>query len=72
MGLPVRGQNTRNNAKTAKKMNRVDRKHYSTSMRAGQGARAGPASTWSDVARLAWSPIAQARRAFGWAAGGNV
>jgi ribosomal protein S13 len=25
MGMPVRGQNTRSNAKTAKKMNRVDR-----------------------------------------------
>ncbi|KAI9639362.1 30s ribosomal protein s13 [Dioszegia hungarica] len=30
LGLPVRGQNTRNNAKTAKKMNRVERRHYST------------------------------------------
>lgn len=26
MGLPVRGQNTQNNAKTAKKLNRVDRR----------------------------------------------
>lgn len=25
MGLPVRGQNTQNNAKTAKKLNRIDR-----------------------------------------------
>jgi len=25
MGLPVRGQNTQNNAKTAKRLNRVDR-----------------------------------------------
>ena len=30
MALPVRGQNTRTNAKTAKKMNRVDRRHFST------------------------------------------
>lgn len=30
LGLPVRGQNTRNNAKTAKKLNRLERKHYST------------------------------------------
>ncbi|KAG1800143.1 uncharacterized protein BJ212DRAFT_1450189 [Suillus subaureus] len=26
MGLPVRGQNTQNNARTAKKLNRVDRR----------------------------------------------
>ncbi|GMF03105.1 unnamed protein product [Ambrosiozyma monospora] len=26
MGLPVRGQNTRNNASTARKLNRLDRK----------------------------------------------
>jgi len=25
MGLPVRGQNTQNNAKTAKKLNRIER-----------------------------------------------
>jgi small subunit ribosomal protein S13 len=30
LGYPVRGQNTRNNASTAKKLNRVDRKHYSS------------------------------------------
>ena len=27
MGLPVRGQRTRSNARTAKKLNRVERKH---------------------------------------------
>ncbi|CCH43071.1 30S ribosomal protein S13 [Wickerhamomyces ciferrii] len=30
MGLPVRGQGTRNNAKTAKKLNRLERRGYST------------------------------------------
>lgn len=30
MNLPVRGQRTRNNAKTARKMNRVDRKSFHT------------------------------------------
>lgn len=30
MNLPVRGQRTRNNAKTARKMNRVDRKGFHT------------------------------------------
>lgn len=34
MGLPVRGQNTRNNAKTARKLNRLDRKGFSTSAHA--------------------------------------
>lgn len=33
MGLPVHGQGTRNNAKTAKKLNRLDRRNYSTSTR---------------------------------------
>ena len=30
MGLPVRGQGTRNNAKTAKKLNKLERRNYST------------------------------------------
>lgn len=30
-GLPVRGQKTRNNANTARKLNRIDRKGYHTS-----------------------------------------
>lgn len=30
MGFPVRGQNTKNNAKTAKKLNRLERRWYST------------------------------------------
>ena len=30
LGLPVRGQNTRNNAHTAKKLNRVERRAYSS------------------------------------------
>ena len=31
MGLPVRGQGTRNNARTAKKLNKLERRNYSTS-----------------------------------------
>ena len=31
MGLPVRGQHTRNNGKTAKKLNRLDRRGFATS-----------------------------------------
>jgi len=34
MGLPARGQNTRNNAKTARKLNRLDRRAFTTSARA--------------------------------------
>lgn len=30
MNLPVRGQNTRNNAKTARKLNKIDRRGYHT------------------------------------------
>lgn len=30
MGLPVHGQNTRNNAQTAKKLNRIARRGFST------------------------------------------
>ena len=30
MNLPVRGQNTRNNAQTAKTLNRIDRNNFST------------------------------------------
>lgn len=30
MGLPVRGQKTRNNAKTARKLNRIERRGFST------------------------------------------
>lgn len=30
MGLPVRGQNTRTNAKTAKKLNRLERRGFAT------------------------------------------
>lgn len=31
MGLPVRGQNTQNNSMNARKLNRVDRRNYTTS-----------------------------------------
>ncbi|CAK9781093.1 30s ribosomal protein s13 [Cutaneotrichosporon oleaginosum] len=34
MGLPVRGQNTRNNAQTAKKLNSINRKAFSTQISA--------------------------------------
>lgn len=30
MGLPVRGQSTRNNARTAKKLNKLERRNFST------------------------------------------
>ncbi|KAK4689291.1 small subunit ribosomal protein S13, partial [Tremellales sp. Uapishka_1] len=42
MGLPARGQNTRSNAKTAKKLNRVERRHFSFAPRLPMGSLLPP------------------------------
>ncbi|ORY84296.1 hypothetical protein BCR37DRAFT_345592 [Protomyces lactucae-debilis] len=60
MGLPVRGQNTQNNSKTARKLNRVERRGYMTmatsTMAAGasiqQGVQAGRNRFFLGLTRL--------------------
>ncbi|SCV72432.1 BQ2448_3969 [Microbotryum intermedium] len=59
MGLPVRGQRNRTNGKTAKRLNRIERKYYSTAAAAttttaGSGATTGSSGLMRDLMGL-WS-----------------
>ncbi|KAH3688437.1 hypothetical protein WICPIJ_000576 [Wickerhamomyces pijperi] len=40
LGLPVRGQRTKTNAKTARRLNRIERRGFATDARAAQGVNA--------------------------------
>ncbi|BFZ54246.1 hypothetical protein PYCC9005_001279 [Savitreella phatthalungensis] len=52
MGLPVRGQNTQNNSMTARKLNRLDRRGFATTL-SPLRQRMPPAQTWTaSVVRL--------------------